>query len=231
MLYRCSRLFLLVGLTMIVMSCKNHAVPNVGRMTSDEAGVIHAAIVTLLGEDITNVTVFVMTETTLGPHAEKQYRTTAESLRKTSHMYAEDRIQRDLVRYATEGRPGLDKVLPLGFIEAVDDLIKKNMVGSRVIMPDEGRDGVALNFISGKESRDVFSNMDGWQTFKDKYTNGLLVQVSRVGFSNDKRIATLYVAEMWGPLASSGDFYVLVRYEGQWLLLPLSSFYGPSWVS
>lgn len=67
----------------------------------------------------------------------------------------------------------------------------------------------------------AISSQPNWgDALKEKYpnSNGYLY-FSRVGFNNSLDQALIYVGQVFGPLACTGDYYLLENKNGEWLVM------------
>jgi len=59
--------------------------------------------------------------------------------------------------------------------------------------------------------------LDGWTAFNEKYPgSGGYIELSAVGFNNEKTVAIVYVGHHCGSLCGGGVFHVLQKTEGKW---------------
>src|SRR5215510_12986687 len=68
---------------------------------------------------------------------------------------------------------------------------------------------------------DLRSTMQaGWEGFYQRYPNsGGWVEVSAVGFNNDRTVAVVYMGHHCGGLCGGGCFHVLEKKDGKWVPL------------
>ena len=60
----------------------------------------------------------------------------------------------------------------------------------------------------------------GWETFYQRYPDsGGWIELSAVGFNNDKTVAVVSMAHHCGALCASGRFHVLEKKNGRWVEL------------
>ena len=60
----------------------------------------------------------------------------------------------------------------------------------------------------------------GWEAFHQQYEHSKgWMELSAVGFNNDKTVAVVYMGHHCGNLCGDGRFYVLEKKAGQWLPL------------
>ena len=60
----------------------------------------------------------------------------------------------------------------------------------------------------------------GWEGFYQQYEHsGGWMELSAVGFNNDKTVAVVYMGHHCGPLCGGGGFHVLEKKAGQWVPL------------
>jgi hypothetical protein len=61
---------------------------------------------------------------------------------------------------------------------------------------------------------------DGWSTFYKRHPNaGGWIELSAVGFNNEKTVAIVYVARHCGVRCGGGGFHVLQKHDGKWVRL------------
>lgn len=123
----------------------------------------------------------------------------------------------------------MKKDSPSLMAETVDDLRPKNKESFKF----------ARNFnldrqyvlLSGEENRTLFKPGvgDGWKSFREKYPKaGGIVTFSRVGFNADRTQALVYRGYQCGGLCGGGNYYLLSRKNGVWVI---DGHVGPSWIS
>jgi len=106
----------------------------------------------------------------------------------------------------------IDKILLDDFIEK--NSIKMTIKRSTVFSVDfEWFDDI-------KEQMGVTSGVSSyWSKLREVSPNfGAIVHLSRIGFSTDKNIAIAYIEIIRGSMSGSGDFLVLERINGQWII-------------
>jgi hypothetical protein len=78
--------------------------------------------------------------------------------------------------------------------------------------------GVGYVLLSSDEMSNIFLQPDGWDVFHQKYSRAGYQVFSRVGFNNTLDQAVIYVGQMAGPLMGSGNYYLLEKENGEWIL-------------
>ena len=95
---------------------------------------------------------------------------------------------------------------------------------ARLKLHDDFGLAVEVDFLSQKERATIFKrsskNYDGWRAFYGKYpaSPGIL-KLSRVGFNADKSQALIFVAHSCGWLCGEGNYFVLVKKDGEWKIM------------
>ncbi len=101
--------------------------------------------------------------------------------------------------------------------ETLNNYLKRNKQSSQ-LSPDMqlGADYVLL---SEDELRQITSQSNWGEVLNEKYPNsgGYLI-FSRVGFNNTLDQALIYVGQVRGPLNGNGDYYLMEKQNGQWIL-------------
>ena len=80
---------------------------------------------------------------------------------------------------------------------------------------------VEISFLTKDEVKELFGRRDdkrdGWSIFHQKYpTAGAIITLSRVGFSDDRTQALVFVAHGCGWLCGEGNYIVLTKKDGAW---------------
>jgi hypothetical protein len=123
----------------------------------------------------------------------------------------------------------MKKDTPALMTETVNDLRARNKEGFKF----------ARNFkierqyviLTDEEFKTLFKagGGDGWTGFREKYPKaGGIVTFSRVGFNPDRTQALVYRGYQCGGLCGGGNYYLLRRKNGGWVI---DGHVGPSWMS
>jgi hypothetical protein len=100
--------------------------------------------------------------------------------------------------------------------ETLDSYMDRNAQSSQ-LSPDMDL-GVGYVLLSSDEMSNIFLQPDGWDVFHQKYSRAGYQVFSRVGFNNTLDQAVIYVGQMAGPLMGSGNYYLLEKENGEWIL-------------
>jgi len=74
--------------------------------------------------------------------------------------------------------------------------------------------------ISGSALNTIFRDKNGWKDFYKEYPNsGGWVEVSAVGFNEEKTVAVVYLGHHGGNVGGRGGFHVLQKKAGKWIPL------------
>lgn len=102
--------------------------------------------------------------------------------------------------------------------ETVSSFLDRNQESGQ-LSPDMqlGREYILLK---PDELSAISSQPDWGNALKEKYpnSNGYLY-FSRVGFNNTLDQALIFVGQVFGPLACTGDYYLMEYKNGEWLLM------------
>jgi hypothetical protein len=78
---------------------------------------------------------------------------------------------------------------------------------------------VSYQLIKADELKSLIQRA-GWEGFYQQYKHsGGWIELSAVGFNNDKTVAVVYMGHHCGPLCGGGGFHVLERKAGKWVPL------------
>jgi hypothetical protein len=112
----------------------------------------------------------------------------------------------------------LERLTPLTR-ETVEDFRARNAQPSE--LSDKFGLEVTINFISKDEIKKIFEKRDdkydGWEAFRKKYPGaGSIITLSRVGFSQDKSQALIFVGYQCDWLCGQGNYILLTKKGGDW---------------
>lgn len=118
---------------------------------------------------------------------------------------------RETMKYVQSGLPSVSK-------ETVNNYLERNASPSQ-LKPDMQL-GVEYVLLSAEEQQSIFNQPDGWGAFYEKYPDsGGYTVLSRVGFNDTLDQALIYVANVGGPLMGAGNYYLLEKKDGEWLII------------
>jgi hypothetical protein len=120
---------------------------------------------------------------------------------------SEDLKQR--LDYIASGLPSASK-------ETLDTYFENNRQPSQ-LSPDMQL-GIHYILLSAEEFSTVMNQPNGWDAFYEKYSPSGYMQFSRVGFNKTLDQAIVYVGSIPGPLMGSGNYYLLEKKDGQWMI-------------
>jgi len=111
--------------------------------------------------------------------------------------------------YIAAGLPGASQ-------ETLDNYLERNRQPSQ-LSPDMqiGSDYILLG---ADEFSAVMDQPNGWDAFYEKYSRSGYVQLSRVGFNETLDQAIVYVASVPGPMMGAGNYYLMQKKNGQWVI-------------
>jgi len=120
---------------------------------------------------------------------------------------------------ADELRQRMDYIatgLPSASKETLDHYFERNRVTSQ-LSPDMQL-GVNYILLSADELSTIMKQPDGWNAFYEKYSPSGYMQLSRVGFNQTLDQAIVYVGGEPGPMMGSGNYYLMEKQNGQWVI-------------
>ena len=101
--------------------------------------------------------------------------------------------------------------------ETVESFAARN-VESVQLSPDMDL-GVEYVLLSHEELAEISSQPNWGELLTEKYPGSYGYTIfSRVGFNNTLDEAVIYVGNVAGPLMGSGDFYLMEKIDGEWLI-------------
>jgi hypothetical protein len=116
---------------------------------------------------------------------------------------------------------------PALLTETVDDLRAKNKESFKLTRNFNIKPQYVL--VSEQDLSFDAKAGDWWKTFHDKYPKARgIMTFSRVGFNSNKTQALVYRANHCGGLCGGGNYYLLRKKNGVWVI---EGVVGPSWVS
>jgi len=116
---------------------------------------------------------------------------------------------RQRMDYIASGLPDASK-------ETLDQYFERNRVTSQ-LSPDMQL-GVNYILLSADELSTIMKQPDGWNAFYEKYSPSGYMQLSRVGFNQTLDQAIVYVGGEPGPMMGSGNYYLMEKQNGQWVI-------------
>jgi hypothetical protein len=79
---------------------------------------------------------------------------------------------------------------------------------------------IPYKIVSSEAIKSTFEK-NNWEEFYKRYPqSGGYIELSAIGFNEDKNVAVVYVAHSCGLLCGGGDYHVLQKKDGKWV--PLS---------
>jgi hypothetical protein len=106
--------------------------------------------------------------------------------------------------------------LPNALNETLDNYFKRNRQSTQ-LSPDMQLSSHYI-LVSADEFSAVMDQPNGWEAFYKKYSPSGYMQFSRVGFNNALDQAIVYVGVIPGPMMGSGNYYLLEKKKGQWVI-------------
>jgi hypothetical protein len=108
----------------------------------------------------------------------------------------------------------------------IDSYLARNEKPSQ-LSPDMNL-GVDYALLSADELAKISSQPNWGELLAEKYPNSHGYTIfSRVGFNNSLDQAVIYVGKVAGPMMGSGNYYLLEKKDGEWLLMDQISY----WIS
>jgi len=121
---------------------------------------------------------------------------------------SEDLKQR--MDYIASGLPNASK-------ETLDNYFERNRRQPSQLSPDMQL-GINYILLSEDEFSTIMNQPNGWEAFYGKYSPSVYMQFSRVGFNETLDEAIVYVGSVPGPMMGSGNYYLLEKKDGQWVI-------------
>ena len=106
--------------------------------------------------------------------------------------------------------------LPNASNETLDNFFQRNRQSTQ-LSPDM-KLGIHYVLVSADEFSAVMDQPNGWEAFYKKYSPAGYMQFSRVGFNNALDQAIVYVGGEPGPMMGSGNYYLMEKQNGQWVI-------------
>ena len=106
--------------------------------------------------------------------------------------------------------------LPNASNETLDNFFQRNRQSTQ-LAPDMQL-GIHYILVSADEFSAVMDRPNGWDAFYKKYSPSGYMQFSRVGFNNTLDQAIIYVGVIPGAMMGSGNYYLLEKKDGQWII-------------
>jgi len=107
--------------------------------------------------------------------------------------------------------------LPDASNETLDNYFERNRLQPSHLSPDMQL-GINYILLSEEELSTIMNQPNGWQAFYEKYSPAGYMQFSRVGFNETLDQAIVYVGSIPGPMMGSGNYYLLEKKDGQWII-------------
>ena len=101
--------------------------------------------------------------------------------------------------------------------ETLDDFFERNRRQPSQLSPDMQL-GVEYILLSADEFSAIMKEPNGWGAFYEKYSPAGYVQFSQVGFNETLDQALVYVSSVPGPMMGGGNYYLLEKKGGQWVI-------------
>ena len=112
--------------------------------------------------------------------------------------------------YITSGLPNASK-------ETLNNYFERNRDQPGQLSPDMQL-GVEYILLSADEFSAIMSQSNSWDAFYEKYSRSGYAQLSRVGFNKTLDQAIVYVGSVPGPMMGSGNYYLMEKVGGQWVI-------------
>ena len=102
---------------------------------------------------------------------------------------------------------------------AISDYVKQNQ--KTWLLQRDLRIDRPYETITPDELKSIFEQgIEGWKTFHQKHPDtGGWIELSAVGFNDDKTIAVVYMGYHCGIVCGGGEFHVLQKKDGKWIPL------------
>ena len=142
----------------------------------------------------------------------KNYSETIVILRETSTGFlpsSSDELQQRM-DYITSGLPSASK-------ETLNNYFERNRQQPSHLSPDMQL-GIDYALLSAEELSEIMNQLNGWDAFHEKYSQAGYMQFSRVGFNETMDQAIVYVGSVPGPMMGSGNYYLMEKRGGQWVI-------------
>lgn len=114
------------------------------------------------------------------------------------------------MNYITSGLPGASK-------ETLNDFFERNRRQPGQLSPDMQL-GIEYILLSPDEFSTIMNQANGWDAFYKKYSRSGYVQLSQVGFNKTLDQAIVYVSSVPGPMMGGGNYYLMEKKDGQWVI-------------
>lgn len=112
--------------------------------------------------------------------------------------------------YIASGLPNASK-------ETLDNYFERNRRQPSQLSPDMQL-GINYILLSEEELSTIMNQPNGWEAFYGKYSPSGYMQFSRVGFNETLDQAIVYVGSVPGPMMGSGNYYLMEKKGGQWVI-------------
>ena len=113
------------------------------------------------------------------------------------------------MEYITSGLPNASK-------ETRNDFLARNRQSSQ-LSPDMQL-GIRYILLSTEELSAIIDQPNGWDVFHEKYSLSGYMQFSQVGFNKALEQAIVYIGSVPGPMMGSGNYYLMEKKGGQWII-------------
>lgn len=140
------------------------------------------------------------------------YPETVVILQETSTGFlpsSDDELQ-ERMEYIASGLPGASQ-------ETLNDFHERNRRQPSQLS-SEMQLGVEYVLFSTEELSSIMNQPNGWDALYEKYSPSGYVQLSRVGFNKTLDQAILYVGSVAGPMMGGGNYYLMAKNDGQWVI-------------
>jgi hypothetical protein len=128
----------------------------------------------------------------------------------TGFLPSSDNELQQRMEYITSGLPDVSK-------ETLNDFLERNRRQPSQLSPDMQL-GVEYVLLSAEEFSAIMNQSNGWDAFYEKYSRLGYMQFSRVGFNKTLDQAVLYVGSIPGPMMGGGNYYLMEKMDGQWVI-------------